>query len=1079
MLFAPLLLIALGTATPQTASMSPVRLRCEALVEPLAVGESAPHLSFFLEPSDPSARGQRMTAWQVRAGTDERALETERADLWDSGRVEGSDPTAIEWAGQPLRSGTRVHWVARAWDEAGRPSEWSAPASFTVGLLEERDWSAQWIGFDAPLASTPRPPELVGAEWIGFGGDELATAPAERRFYRTTFELEPDADLASALLLLTADDQVALHVNGRAVALDSGEANDWRRASAVDVARFLQPGRNVLACAVRNIEPGPTGLVAKLCLRAESGEEWTIASGPTWRAASNAEEGWIGPAFVESEAWQTARSLGAYPTGPWGEVRSMGLYLPTPRLLRGSFTSEKPVRRALLHASALGIHDLFLNGERVGDGFFEPGWTDYTKRVPYRSWDVTEQLQDGENVLGAVLADGWFAGYVGYGHARHHYGEKTRFLAQLVLEHADGSKAVVGTGPDWRASTGPWREADFLMGEEYDARAEIAGWNRGGFDVSEWQPVDVGPPFPTRLEPHPGPPVRVFAEIAPVSRREVSPGTWNYDLGQNFAGVVRLRVKGEIGRKIRLRYAERLDADGTLYTINLRGARTIDTYVCRGGGEVEEWIPRFTFHGFQYVELSGIEGEPLPDAITGLALSSDTPLVTSFACSDPRIDKLVQNAYWTQRANFIDVPTDCPQRDERLGWTGDAQAYLRTASMLCDVQAFFRKWLVDLEDAQRADGQFPMVAPLKVAGGDGGPAWADAGTICPWTIWEVYGDRRDLARRYESMKRFVEFTRARSTPELLPPKEFHCFGDWLHVKEPTPNEVIYEAYFAASAQRVAWAARVLGKAEDAARYDELAVKVAEAFRKAYVAADGKIHGDSQTAYVLALAYDVVEGELAEKCAARLLEKLASRDWHLSTGFVGTKDLMLVLDKIGRNDVAYRLLENDTYPSWLFEIAHGATSIWERWNGWTPEEGFEDPGMNSFAHYAFGAVVQWILENVSGIRALEPGYAAIQIRPQPGGHLTWAKTRYDSPRGPIETSWKLEGTSFSLDVAIPPSTTARVHLPTRAADSIREGGRPLVEGGAVRLLESSPEEAILELQPGRYSFRAEDAVVRTL
>ncbi len=1063
----------------QAASVRPVDLRCEALEEPLFVGERKPHLSFVLKASDPSARGQRMSAWQVRAASDVRGLEAGTADLWDSGRVTGGDPTAIEWGGAPLASGVRVHWSVRVWDETGRESAWSEPASFTLGLLDESDWSATWIGWDAPLSGEGRPIDLEGAHWIGFASDELATAPAGPRFYRTTFDVPGDATLSSAFLLATADDQLAVSVNGTPIELEPEEANEWRRTKTIDLAAYLQPGTNVLACTVQNIEPGPTGLVAKLVLRGEEDQELLFTSGPDWIVAREVGAGWTELAFVKGADWLPARSFGAYPVGPWGELRSTEIFLPPPRLLRGTFAPEKPVQRAMLYASALGIYDLSMNGVRIGDEFFKPGWTDYTKRVPYHAWDVTTAVAAGENVLAAVLADGWFSGYVGYGHKRDHYGERTRFLAQVVIDYADGSRQIAGTGPDWRATTGPWHEGDFLMGEHYDAREEIAGWDRADFDVSDWAPVDVGAPFPALLQAHPGPPVRVFAELEPVSSREIAPGTWLYDLGQNFAGVVRLRVRGETSQEIRLRYGEWLEADKTLYTTNLRGARATDTYVCRGDGAIEEWTPRFTFHGFQYVELSGITGKPLDDAITGLALTSDAPLATSFECSDPRITRLVQNALWTQRANFIDVPTDCPQRDERLGWTGDAQAYLRTATMLCDVQGFFRKWLVDLEDAQRADGQFPMVAPLKVAGGDGGPAWADAGVICPWTIWEVYGDRRDLGRRFESMRRFVDFTRGRSTSELLPPEKFHCFGDWLNVDDPTPNEVIFSAYFAATAQRVAWAAEVLGKKAEAEHYSELARAAAAAFRKAYVGDDGKIRGDSQTAYVLGLAYDILEGESAALATARLLEKLAERDWHLSTGFVGTKDLMLVLAKIGRNDVAYRLLENDTYPSWLFELEQGATSIWERWNGWTPDKGFEDPGMNSFSHYAFGAVVQWIMENVAGIRALEPGYAAIQIRPQPGGHLTWAKTRYDSPRGPIETSWKLDGPYFSLDVTIPPSTIARVSLPTLEPDTIRESGKPIAEVPSARLLESTTDETTLELQPGHYLFTTAGVVLRRM
>jgi alpha-L-rhamnosidase len=1065
----------LPQTSPHVVTVRPVDLRCEALTEPLCIGERRPHLSFKLEPSDPAARGHRMTSWQVNAGRQPTGR-----DLWDSGRVIASDPTAIEWNGSELTSGTQVYWRVRTWDESGFVGPWSDPASFRTGLFEESDWSAQWIGWDARLAKTQRPLGFEGAQWIGLPSDEPTGAPSETRYYRATFDVPRDAALASARLVVTADNQLSIQVNGRPIDLAPDEAKDWHRSKEIDLTASLEPGSNVLACAVQNTDSGPTGLVAKLVLRSASGEEHVLVSGPEWKVTAAPDPRWAQRDFVAGADWAPARSYGAYPVGPWGEVRAAGLFLPPPCLLRGSsVVSEKPVRRALLYASALGIYDLYLNGARVNDDFFLPGWTDYEKRIPYHAWDVTQALLPGENALAAVLADGWYAGYIGYGHAREHYGDRTRFLAQLVIEYQDGTRQVSGTGTEWRASLGPWHEADFLMGESYDAREEIAGWNRVGFDASQWAPVDVGAPFPAHLKPHPGPPVRVFADLASVSRRALPNGAWLFDLGQNFAGVVRLRVKGEAGQKIMLRYGERLDADGALYTVNLRGARATDTYVCRGGGEIEEWTPRFTFHGFQYVELSGITGEPLPDAVVGLALSSDAPLTTSFECSDPRITKLVQNAYWTQRANFIDVPTDCPQRDERLGWTGDAQAYLRTATMLCDVQAFFRKWLVDLEDAQRADGQFPMVAPLKVAGGDGGPAWADAGIICPWTIWEIYGDRRDLGRRYRSMHNFVEFTRARSTSELLPPEKFHCFGDWLNVDDPTPNEVIYSAYFVAAAQRLSWASGVLGKTDEAAQYGELAKATAEAFRKAYVGDDGKIRGDSQTAYVLALAYDIVEGEAAALASTRLIQKLEERDWHLSTGFVGTKDLMLVLSKIGRNDVAYRLLENDTYPSWLFELKQGATSIWERWNGWTPEKGFEDPGMNSFAHYAFGAVVQWIMENVGGIRAISPGYANIKIRPQPGGHLTWAKTRYDSPRGPIETSWRLDGTRFLLDLTIPPSTYGRLYLPTRRPDSILEGGQPLSAVPSARLLESTEEETLLEILPGTYSFSVEDVVIRSM
>ncbi len=505
------------------------------------------------------------------------------------------------------------------------------------------------------------------------------------------------------------------------------------------------------------------------------------------------------------------------------------------------------------------------------------------------------------------------------------------------------------------------------------------------------------------------------------------------DMGQNLAGFVRIKVKGQKGQKITLRFAERLNPDGTFYTTNLRGARAIDTYICKGEG-VETWAPRFTFHGFQFVEVTGLGHKPSADEVVAIAISSDTPNVGSFTTSDAMINKLVKNAWWTQRMNFIDVPTDCPQRDERLGWTGDAQAYVRTATMLTDVQPFFTKWLESLDDAQREDGQYPMVAPLKVAGDDGGPAWADAGVICPWVIYDAYDDPDLLAKHYPQMKKFIEFCVKRSTPDLLPPKQFHCFGDWLSINANTPHEVIYTAYFAGSARIVGQAAKALGKLEEAQYYEELYRKVRSAFQKAYVQSDGRVHGDTQCGYVLALAFDLLDEPQAKAAADRLVADIERRGWHLSTGFVGTRDIMHVLSKIGRNDVAFRLLHNKTFPSWGFTIVNGATSIWERWDGWTPEKGFQDPGMNSFAHYAFGAVVGWMFDQPAGIRNISPGYANVLVAPQLDPNLKWLRSSYDSVRGPIVSEWSVNGKKLSMKVVIPPNVRATVVVPAANASS---------------------------------------------
>ncbi|MBL7008713.1 MAG: family 78 glycoside hydrolase catalytic domain, partial [Planctomycetes bacterium] len=793
-----------------------------------------------------------------------------------------------------------------------------------------------------------------------------------------------------------------------------------------------------------------------------------FGSDGSWRGGAP-YAGWQEGALRE-DGLVPVRVLGEHGMAPWGTARRSALRLPPVPYLRRAFQVRKPVSRALLYGSALGLVDFHLNGRRVSEELFTPGWTDYHQRVPYRCWDVTAAVRAGDNTLGAQLADGWYSGYVGWGRRRDHYGTQPRMRCVLRLEHVDGTVTEVASDSSWQARPGPVLEADFLMGERYDARAELPGWCApDGGARDGWQPVVAGAEMEPRLVWHQGPPVVQVGEFAPVGRTEPQPGVHVFDLGRNFAGVARIRVQAPRGTELKLRFAERLDPDGSLYVTNLRGARAIDSYVCKGGG-VEVWEPRFTFHGFQYVELSGLPERPADDAVTGLAFSSDTPLAGSFACSSEMLNQLASNVLWTQRANFIDVPTDCPQRDERLGWTGDAQAYVATATLWCDVQPFFRKWLQDLSDAQRADGQLPTVAPLIVSGSDGGPGWSDAGTIVPWEIYQRYGDLALLRRQYPTMLRYVEFCRARSTDELLPPAQFHCFGDWVAIDAPTPHEVIYVAYYARSVELTARAAEVLGEAEDAARLWELHGRLRLAFQEQFVDAEGRVRGDTQCAYVLPLAYDLLDGAQVEQAAAHLVRRIEDRRWHLSTGFLGTKELMLVLSKIGREDVAWRLMMNDSFPSWGFSIRHGATSIWERWDGWTPERGFQDPGMNSFAHYSFGAVYQWMVENIGGIRPLAPGYARVEIAPRPGGGVSWADTGYESVRGRIATSWRLADGAFHLEVEIPANTTAEVLVPTADPASLRESGRPLDAAG-LRVLESGADGVRVAVPSGTWRFTA--------
>lgn len=763
-----------------------------------------------------------------------------------------------------------------------------------------------------------------------------------------------------------------------------------------------------------------------------------------------------------------------FDTAPFNEDPE--LHLPPSPYLRKEFKVNRKIRRATVYVSALGLFELFINGHRVGRDHFTPGWTNYRKRVYYLTYDVTDLLKDGDNAIGAILANGWYAGYVGFdpmhkkrARDRAFYGQTPALLAQLEIECEDGKIQIVATDENWKASTGPIRKTDILMGETYDARLEMPGWDRPGFDDQAWKIVTLMDAAKCKIEAYPGVTVQVTQEIRPIEITKPKEGVYVLNMGQNFAGRVRLKVKGKAGTKVVLRFAEMLHKDGSIMTENLRRARCTDTYIFRGNGKDEIWEPRFTYHGFQYVELTGYPGKPDLGAITGIVLHSAAPVAGSFECSNAVVNKLYSNITWTQRANFFDIPTDCPQRDERLGWTGDAQIYIRSATYNMDVAAFFKKWLVNLEDDQRPSGAFPDFAPLPYLQYEPSPGWMDAGVICPFTIYQVYGDTHVIEHHYEAMTKFMHFLLRTSNDYLRSPRG-HCWGDWLSIGGRTSNDLIATAYFAYDAKLMAEMAAAIGRMEDAQRYARLFDNIKTAFNKAYVSANGRIKGDTQTCYALALYMDLLPQALKEKAGARLVELIRERNWHLSTGFLGVKYLLPALTEEGYVDVAFRLLTNKTYPSWGYSIENGATTIWERWNSYKKGKGFQDSYMNSFNHYAFGSVCEWMFASMAGIDTDGAGFKRITIRPQPGGSgITYTKASYDSIYGRIATYWRVRDGKFLLDLTIPANTTATVYIPARDADSITEGGKPASKAEAVRFLRIGDGRAVFAVGSGRYRF----------
>jgi len=801
-------------------------------------------------------------------------------------------------------------------------------------------------------------------------------------------------------------------------------------------------------------------------------------------ASPYSEPAWWEMGLWWPEDWQAAW-IGlddASPAGAPADPDLPGL-MPSP-YLRTTFTLVKPVRRARLYATARGVYEPRLNGRRVGDRVLAPGWTDYTKRIQYQTYDVGDLLRAGENALGAILGPGWYAGYLGFARQYGLYGARPQLLLQLHVEYDDGGADTVVSDGAWRGATGPILYSDPLMGEAYDARLESRGWDLPGYDDTGWRAVVVAARDATALVADRAEPVRVTEELAPVTVTPLDADTHIVDLGQNMVGWARLRVSGAAGVRVRLRFAEMLDADGRLYTANLRHARQTDTYILAGDG-AEVFEPRFTFHGFRYVEVTGYPGALLAEVITGCVVGSDTPLAGTFACSDELVNRLQRNIVWGQRGNFLSVPTDCPQRDERLGWMGDAQIFARTAACNADVAAFFTKWLADVADAQAPDGAFPDIAPLPSLHGidlsHGAPAWGDASVIVPWTLYQVYGDTRVLEDRYDGMAHWLAYLAAANPDGLWVNKRGNDFGDWLALDGPdpanafgtaTPKDLLATAYYAHDARLMSRVARVLGRDADAARYAALFDRVKAAFIGAYVSPDGRVAGDTQTGYVLALHMDLLPDQLRATAAGHLVEKIRDRGWRLTTGFVGVGYLLPALTEAGYDDVAYRLLRADTYPSWGYSIRHGATTIWERWDGWTAERGFEDPGMNSFNHYSLGSVGEWLYRYVAGIDVdpERPGYAHIVIHPRPGGGLTHARAAYDSIRGVIASAWRIADGVFSLQVTIPVNTTATVYLPAVERAVVTESGMPLSDAPGVTSARVQDGGAVVAVASGAYDFR---------
>ncbi len=703
---------------------------------------------------------------------------------------------------------------------------------------------------------------------------------------------------------------------------------------------------------------------------------------------------------------------------------------------RKEFSLTTKVKSARVYVTSKGLYQLFLNGEKVSTDLFTPGWTTYNKRLQYQVYDVTSMLKE-KNSIGAMVGDGWYRSTIGRNKRENiwYYGDKLALLVQLQINYTDGTSELVTTGKDWKVTKGAIIESDIYNGEIYDARKEMPGWNQPGFDDSKWENVAVVQHSNDILLAQRGVPVKAIEEIQPVKSMVTPKGELVFDMGQNMVGWVRLKVKGKKGDQITLKFAEVLDREGNFYTDNLRAAKATLTYILKGENE-EIYEPYFTFYGFRFVKLEGFQETPALDQITGVVIYSEIKPTGTFTCSDSLINQLQSNIQWGQKGNFLDVPTDCPQRDERLGWTGDAQVFAPTAAFNFDVSAFYTKWLKDLAADQLADGKVPDVIPDVRNGRGGSTAWADAALIVPWTMYLSYGDKRILEEQYASMKGWVDYMNGRAGEDFLWTDDKH-YGDWLafastsssYTGATTEKDLIATAYYKYSSGLLAEIAGIIGKTNDAKKYAALSENIKKAFVGEFVTPAGRLISQTQTAYSLAIAFDLLPENLV-LAAAKYLAEDVRKMRHLTTGFVGTPLLCKTLSDQGYEELAFLLLNRKEYPSWLYPVTQGATTIWERWDGQKPNGTFQTVGMNSFNHYAYGAIGEWLYTYVAGIRIDEqnPGYKHFYLEPHPGGGLNHVAAEHHTMYGKIKSAWKIEGENLRYEVEIPANTTATVILP---------------------------------------------------
>jgi len=1046
-----LFILVMFAAARAFAAVQVGELRCEQLSNPQGIDTPEPRLSWQLASSGSDVK---QSAYQIIVASRQKYLSPDNCDVWNSGKVNSDESILVPYDGNRLLSRGEYFWQVRVWDENGKASSWSRPASWTMGVLNPVEWGdARWIGRDGEDVTNT----LTGTSWIWVADTNSPTS-----YFRRVVTIPAAKKIRQAIFEYTGDNECRGWINGD----DLGARNNIHTVKWNDITTRLESGKTYVFgfTGTHNSGNSPAGIIGKLTIEFTDGKTWTIPTDEKWKSSTNNYGDWLTAKFDDSK-WTPALVLAAAGAGSWGETRVPETRRQPARYLRKEFSVDNKIMRATVSFSGLGLSELYLNGQKISDAVLSPAFSQYDKRDYYVTYDVTKNLSRGANAIGVILGNGRFYADRSKVYAGTQSFGWPKLLLNLRLEFSDGSSQEIVSDQSWKLSTdGPILANNDYDGEEYDARCEFSGWDKTGFNDSKWTAAQLVSAPAENISAQMQEPIRVTQTLKPISVKEIEPGVFIYDMGQNMVGWCRIHVRGHAGDSVTLRHAESLKPDGSLCMANLRGAEVTDVYTLRGSG-TETWEPRFVTHGFRYVEVTGWPGKPDLTSIEGRVVNDDLPVAGDFSCSNDLLNRIYHNIVWGTRGNYRSLPTDCPQRDERQGWLGDRSEECKGESYLFDISAIYAKWRQDMADAQRPNGSIPDVAPSYWPIYSDNVTWPSSAIIIPSALERQFGDTTSISKNYDSARAWMEHMLLFASNNII---SRDSYGDWcappeeanlIHSKDParqTDKALLATAYFYYDLCLMQKYAQQLHKTGDVLRWKNLAGDFKQSFNDKFLDRKaGQYSNGTQTSCVLPLAFGIVPDDMKEIIFAKLVANIENvTKGHIGTGLIGGQYLNRVLADNGRADLAYEIAAQKDYPSWGYMAEHGATTVWELWNGNTA-----DPAMNSGNHVMLvGDLVIYFYEYLAGIAPSSPGFKSIKMQPHLVGDLNFVKATHNSPYGKISSEWHRDDNKFDWQIEIPANTTAQVIVPAEANGRVTCNGKPA--------------NATLELGSGKYHLISE-------